>query len=184
MRCLAQIIIVLFSLCWIAHYSDRAGRMPFILMSSAAYLGCTIWLYLSRPDDNHLLMYSGIGLGQGLGEAALITQMYAIISTFFEARAAQAFAIYKLFQAGATAISYFYHSSVSLDVKMIVNCSLLIISVFCFMILDRFVSSLSSSTKAQEEASPSSSSANDVHESLIHDQQHHSNGRSVNDTRS
>lgn len=111
--------------------SDKVGRFKVLLLGFVVHLAAYLGLYFWDVDQDSNYIFFLAGIAFGLGDGVFNTQIYAVVGTFFEKQTEHAFANFKLFQAGSSAIAFFYHSHFGFAVKSLICLVVLVLATLC-----------------------------------------------------
>lgn len=147
--------------------SDRFGRLPMIMLGTVLFLIVSIYLCISEPPQDQLWLYYIAAVLLGVCDAVFNTQAYALLGSFFSSRSEDAFANFKLFQAGSTAVAYIYRLYTSFLVQSIIIIGILGLGMLLLIPLASTIRE-SQRDKSNDATSPTSSngSRSDDHNPL------------------
>jgi len=116
--------------------SDRHGRVLVLLIgfltAGSAILFLLFW-HVSQADSYVFFL---VGVVLGISDGVFNTQIYVILGTWFDGRAEQAFANFKLFQAGSTAVAFLLDHSLGFRGKCVLTGSWLVAGMVCLAVYD------------------------------------------------
>ena len=84
-----------------------------------------------------LYLALGCSFLMGLGDACVNTAIYAILQERYPQRSIQAFALFKFFQSASAAVSFFYSSTFSLTVMLLINAAFLFLGSVGYIVVMR-----------------------------------------------
>jgi len=122
---------------YLGRLSDRVGRMPVVMLGSFLFAAVIIFFLSWNVDGDKLGVFFVAAPMLGVGDAVFNTQIYAILGTYFEKHAESAFADYKLFQAGSTAIAFLYRVHLNFQAKSIITLTFLILGFLLLVYVSR-----------------------------------------------
>jgi MFS family permease len=118
----------------IGRISDRVGKRPFLFIGTVVHSFTYLAIFFKLFDSDSFYFVCAVLLG--IGDAVWQTQAYAIVGTFFENNATAAFANFKLFQAGSTAVSFFLYKVISKSYQAIICVSMLGLGILALTVLN------------------------------------------------
>lgn len=109
--------------------SDKAGRVPVLCIGAVAGGISILFLQQWTVNQDHTYVFFLVAMALGLTDAVFHTQIYSIIGSWFEGETEPAFANFKLFQAGSTAVAFLVRTSMSFSDKCIMTALALLIGM-------------------------------------------------------
>jgi len=108
--------------------SDRLGRLPVLVLGFVAFGAAIIFLAIWDVQQQAGVFFA-VGVIIAVGDAVYNTQVSAILGTYWEKEAESAFACFKLFQAGSTAVAFLYHNHVGFVTKAMITLGFLVVGM-------------------------------------------------------
>eukprot|EP01111_Echinosteliopsis_oligospora_P010349 TRINITY_DN3202_c0_g1_i1.p1 TRINITY_DN3202_c0_g1~~TRINITY_DN3202_c0_g1_i1.p1 ORF type:complete len:425 (+),score=92.60 TRINITY_DN3202_c0_g1_i1:7-1281(+) len=102
------------------YISDKIGRLPIMIFCGLCTTGASVIMLLMTPQIlviqyKETIEYA-IAVLLGIADSGFNTQIYAILGTLYPTKPDAAFAVYKFFQAGSSAILFFVGTKFSLTI--------------------------------------------------------------------
>jgi MFS family permease len=132
------LIFALFGFCnacsalFFGKLSDFLGRRLLILgigaLANMIIFGLLLIIWKPPLNENRIEIFIIMAICLGIGDAIFTTQLYSILATFYgETRPADAFACYRVFQAGFTALAFVEHVYLSFSTQVL--CLIIVLSL-------------------------------------------------------
>lgn len=157
--------------------SDKKGRVVVLLIGFISAASVIIFLIQWTVDQDATYIFFLCALLMGISDGVMNTQLYSILGNFFEGQEEAAFANFKLFQSGSTAIAYLYNDSLGLKWKSIITLSALgagMILLTAYDLKERANGRIGSVFDSNGQSTRSSPSAAEVEESITQPDQRNS----------
>jgi MFS family permease len=122
--------------------SDRVGRVAVLLVGFVCAGSGILFLMHWHVDQDAVYVFFLVGIVFGVADAVFNTQIYALVGSWFEGRVEHAFAIFKFFQAGSTAVAFLLSNKLGFFWKSVLCVSALasgFVMLFGFDLYCRFV---------------------------------------------
>lgn len=101
--------------------SDKAGRMLVLCIGTVTGGASILFLQQWSVDQDATYVFFLVAMALGMSDAVFHTQIYSILQRWFEGETEPAFANFKLFQAGSTAVAFLLRTSLSFSSKCIMT---------------------------------------------------------------
>jgi len=140
--------------------SDRVGRVAVLLLGFVTAGGGILFIMHWSVDQSQQYVFFLVGIVFGIADGVFNTQIYALLGSWFEGQAEMAFADFKLFQAGSTAIAFLVDHRIGFYWKSVMTGTALaagFVFLFGYDIVCRIrghSGSVLNGTKASAEANP------------------------------
>eukprot|EP01083_Nonionella_stella_P149459 474813_1 len=108
--------------------SDLVGRLPIIIIATCAYGSVFAVLYLHDSTQRDLWILFVLGIVLGIGDAGYNTQILSLYPILL-GRKPETYANFNFWQSSISSVCFFWHHHLAFDVKIIVYCTILTLSV-------------------------------------------------------
>lgn len=119
--------------------SDKYGRVLVLLIGFLTAGGAILFLLFWHVSQADSYVFFLVGVVLGVSDGVFNTQIYVILGTWFEGRTEEAFANFKLFQAGSTAVAFLLDHSLGFRGKCVLTGSWLVAGMLCLAVYDLVV---------------------------------------------